>query len=193
MNKIVRESDGKEFTALETDEEIANYINWLKEHNADEMTAKKTAGVQILDDYEVGDKFDVFTKSGLEAMETLQEGFTVVRGLDKNGNVILDNHGNPNQWQIDNEKLEKRYDIENAVDGKCLPRGSEQDFIRIDSDIAVMKPWGENGVMIPQYIDEGGFLNITDMSDVYGIAAQEFDETYTYKVKEAPEIEGREV
>ena len=45
-------------------------------------------------------------------------------------------------------------------------------------NLLVYVPWGENGKLIPQYIEAGGFLNITNLSDIYGVAEKEFKSTY---------------
>ena len=54
------------------------------------------------------------------------------------------------QYKVSGAKFAKRYDV----------------------------PWGENGALVPQHLRAGSYLNITDVNDIYGIAEQEFYETY---------------
>ena len=44
----------------------------------------------------------------------------------------------------------------------------------IPEAITIMSPWGEK-----QHLAAGSFLNITNPGDIYGIAAPEFNETYS--------------
>ena len=53
-----------------------------------------------------------------------------------------------------------------------------QTFMKACVNLLVYVPWGENGKLIPQYIEAGGFLNITNLSDIYGVAEKEFKSTY---------------
>ena len=58
------------------------------------------------------------------------------------------------------------------------PKEQEQEFMRLSEDVALSVPWGENGKDILMIVDKGGYLNITDRDDVYGIAENDFNETY---------------
>lgn len=79
--------------------------------------------------------------------------------------------------------LAKKYVADTSVKaaGKDVfyrPAGGVQTFMQVKEDIAVMVPWGENGADIPLTIDAGGYLNVTNPDDIYGIAETEFNETY---------------
>lgn len=58
------------------------------------------------------------------------------------------------------------------------PKGQEQEFMRVSEDVALSVPWGKNGKNIMMTVDKGGYLNITNRDDVYGIAENEFNGTY---------------
>lgn len=44
--------------------------------------------------------------------------------------------------------------------------------------MTIYVPWGKDGELIPQNIKAGDVLNVTNGNDVYGIAKEEFEETY---------------
>ena len=52
-------------------------------------------------------------------------------------------------------------------------------MMQIKEDITIYVPWGENGALIPQHLRAGSWLNIEDVNDIYGIAEEEFKETYS--------------
>lgn len=141
--------------------------------------ARKT-GYVLVTDMPVGAKFKVYTSNGnLEAEETVSEDCVVLTKCNAKGEPIYDAHGHVNQWQITREMLEKKYDYDVASHGGVIrPRGGIQTFIQLDFDFAVMKPWGEKGALIPECVKKSGYLNITDPDDIYGIAEEEFIETY---------------
>jgi hypothetical protein len=90
---------------------------------------------------------------------------------------------------VSDETLHKKYNVpENFEGGFVPPKGSDQYFMQVQDGVTIQVPWGENGSLIPQTIKAGGYLNITDMDDVYGIAEEEFNETYEVKGKILPSI-----
>lgn len=168
-------ANGKEYEVVPSQ----GYIDVLRCTDAEEVTAEKSARILVRDGV-IGEQIPVWTKNGnREADEVVSEGRVVVTRCDNDGNPILDSHGHTNTWTMDVDTFRKKYDAENiSENGVAKPRGGKQRFIQVDRDIAIMVPWGENGALIPQTIDAGGWLNVTDPNDVYGIAAEEFAETY---------------
>ena len=55
-----------------------------------------------------------------------------------------------------------------------------------------MCPWGENGRLIPQTVDAGGYLISASANDCYGIAADEFANTYAV-LKDKTVSQNREI
>lgn len=159
--------------------EPEDYVNSLKANNAKQVVAEKTACV-IARKGVSGEEIPVYTANGnLEATEVCGENKWIVTRADLDGNPVIDDYGHRNTWQISDETFKKKYDVEHMTEnGFVKPNGGKQDFIQVDKDIAVMVPWGENRKLIPQTIDAGGYLNITNMPKTYGIAAAEFEDTY---------------
>lgn len=166
------------------------YAQRLVDAGVEQLTAKKS-GCVIIRKGKEGETIPVYTANGnLEATETCQPGKYIVTRADMNGEVIIDQHGHTNQWQISEETLRKKYAVPDDIANGTFaePKGGPQIFIQTGKDIAVMVPWGENGSLIPQTVDNGGYLNITNMNDIYGIANTEFHETYSVisKTSKAP-------
>ncbi len=84
------------------------------------------------------------------------------------------------QYKISGEKFQKRYDVKAGPDkdGIYRPIASPIVAMQIHEDITIYVPWGENGALIPQNLRAGSYLNVTDVNDIYGIAENEFYETY---------------
>lgn len=76
-----------------------------------------------------------------------------------NGTPYVDENGHTNSWTIDEKTLNKRYDMEHVTeDGFAKPKGEPQPFIHVPGNVALMETWGENGEMVPQLINAGGFI-----------------------------------
>ena len=103
----------------------------------------------------------------------------VVVKADENGNadwIVTNPDGE--RYAVPHAKFIKRYELEVGVDGKHAPKGSPIEAIEVPEEITFDVPWGENGAPVPMTIKEGGYLNITDLSDIYGIQKDEFANTY---------------
>ena len=131
---------------------------------------------------EDGERISVMTSDGhKEAQETAKPGDWVATRAYENGTPHVDEHGNVNSWLMSEDTLAKKYNMGQKLENgerMFAPRGEEQKFMRVSENVALSVPWGENGAPIDQYIKEGGWLNITNANDVYGIAEQEFFDTY---------------
>ena len=116
-----------------------------------------------------------------EAVASGKAGSYILTKLDADGNVMLDENGHPNEWQVSSDQMKKRYEMgEIGVDGSfvAMTRPAVTQVMRVDRDVVIMVPWGEGGALVPQYIRKGGYLNVTDPNDVYGISEQDFNDTY---------------
>lgn len=102
---------------------------------------------------------------------TKQPGWIATKA-DENGNIIIDENGHFNQWIIDDTTFNKKYEID--VEGVQLyrPRGSLQMFVRVYENI-ILSQWGND-----MKIASGGYINITDEKDMYGISERDFNDTY---------------
>lgn len=128
----------------------------------------------------LGEEVTTYTQNGLVEKvaqvtmdsETKQTGWVVTK-LDENGEVLVDEFGHKNEWIIDAKTFAKKYEIdETRTDGVYKPVGGVQIFVPIIMDV-ILEQWG--GEM---KIEAGGWLNITNLSDVYGISKRDFEDTY---------------
>lgn len=90
---------------------------------------------------------------------------------DSNGEPIIDVNGHDNRWIIDNDTFNKKY--EKDTDSLIYkPKGGIQKFVQITDNI-ILKHWG-----CDMKIAKGGFINITNPNDLYGISKRDFEDTY---------------
>ena len=105
--------------------------------------------------------------------KTNQPGWIVTK-VDDNGNVIVDNNNHPNQWIIDDTTFRKKYEVDSNNPSLFRPKGGPQIFVQI-SDNIILNQWGSD-----MKIAAGGFINITNVDDMYGISQRDFEDTYRF-------------
>ena len=103
--------------------------------------------------------------------ETNEPGWIVTK-VDENGEVIIDRNGHPNQWIIGDSKFKAKYEVDPENPSLFKPTGGPQMFVELPQGIT-LEQWGE--IMA---IDAGGFVNITNPEDMYGISKRDFEDTY---------------
>lgn len=108
----------------------------------------------------------------VELDETTKEPGWIVTKSDESGNVIVDKNNHPNQWIIGDSKFKKKYEVDPENPSLFKPTGGVQTFVKIGDDI-ILHQWGED-----MQIAAGGYINITDRGDMYGISGRDFDDTY---------------
>lgn len=96
----------------------------------------------------------------------------VVTKADDYGNPIIDENGNANTWIIDDSTFIKKYELTEGTIDFYRPIGGSQIFVEIPEDIRLFQ-WG--GFM---NIAKGGYINITNADDMYGISKRDFEDTY---------------
>lgn len=96
----------------------------------------------------------------------------IVTKADEQGNPILDNNGHINQWIIEDSTFTKKYEIDPNNNLIFRPKGGVQLFVQIPDNI-ILEQWGSK-----MQIAQGGYINITDPSDMYGISERDFTDTY---------------
>ena len=162
-------------------ENIQYYVAKLQAADAKECVAEKTGAViaHLVTPEEAPVSLEVYTKNGnLEATEHVDAGKVIVTRADMDTQKpVIDSYGHTNSWSMDADKFQKKYDNP-EIDGFSRPKGGLQKFIQIPQDLTIYVPWGENGSLVPQNLKAGSYLNITNPKDVYGIAQEEFQETY---------------
>lgn len=109
--------------------------------------------------------------------ETKQPGWIATK-LDQNGYPIKDNNGHLNQWIIADSTFKRKYEIDLENPGLYKPTGALQIFVEIKDNI-ILEQWGSE-----MQIASGGFINITNIDDMYGISSRDFCDTYKKTGKE---------
>lgn len=105
--------------------------------------------------------------------ETNETGFVVVKA-DENGNAIIDNNGHTNEWIIDYKTFKKKYEVDPDNPNLFRPTGGVQIFVQINDNI-ILNQWGSD-----MQIAKGGYINITNIEDMYGISERDFLDTYKF-------------
>lgn len=132
-----------------------------------------------------GEQIVVYNAAGeVEANETCTAGNWVVKSVDLDGAPILTDAGQENIWQMSDETFKKKYDTANIQpNGFVKPKGGLQTFLQVQENVCLYVPWGEGGAPIPQFIDKDGYVNVTNLDDLYGISGGDFDNLYAVEVQ----------
>jgi len=109
----------------------------------------------------------------------------VVTKASEDGEPIVDTNGNINQRIMGFSKFIDKYEQFSGIAGFYKPKGGPQIFVQIPDNI-ILNQWGSD-----MKIAAGGFINITDVNDMYGISGRDFADTYkrtsadvkTYEIK----------
>lgn len=105
--------------------------------------------------------------------KTNQPGWIVTK-VDEAGNVIIDSNNHANQWIIDDTTFRKKYEVDPDNPSICRPKGGPQLFVQIPENITLHQ-WGSD-----MRIAAGGYINITNPNDMYGISQRDFEDTYRF-------------
>lgn len=91
---------------------------------------------------------------------------------NEQGNPIIDGNGKLNQWIIQDSVFKAKYEPDSENHGLYKPAGGIQIFVRIPDNI-ILNQWGQE-----MKIAEGGYINISNIDDMYGISKRDFEDTY---------------
>lgn len=105
--------------------------------------------------------------------QTNKPGWIVTK-VDEEGNIIIDNNGHPNQWIIEDKTFNDKYEIDSENPELYKPKGLPQIFVQITDNI-ILNQWGSD-----MKIADGGYINITNVNDMYGISQRDFEDTYRF-------------
>lgn len=109
----------------------------------------------------------------------------VVTKTDDSYMPAIDEHGNLNQWIISDSEFQRKYEPAFELgEGIYKPVGGPQIFVQLRENLITYQ-WGEK-----MKVAAGGYANITNPDDVYGISDRDFDDIYkkiatdvkTYKI-----------
>ncbi len=164
-------------------EDAKAYVEQLLAEGAETFTAVKKDDARIIARQGVvGETIDTYTKEGNGEWAETSHVVTadeqgrfewVVTMADKDGKPIeVDDVGHYNTYTNTVEYFEQ-----NAVltekEGVYRQRQVERTFLTISEDISITPSWG-GSMQLPA----GSYLNISNLDDIYGVAAPEFDQTY---------------
>lgn len=155
---------------------VQDYVKKLLENGEQPFEAVKFARI-IARQGTVGEEVTTYSQGGIvekvasvELDEKTQQPGWVVTKADEEGNAIVDEFGHTNTWIISDSTFTKKY--EQAAGAVYKPKGGVQVFIRIANNITLTQ-WGSE-----MNIAEGGYINITNVDDMYGISERDFTDTY---------------
>ena len=96
----------------------------------------------------------------------------IVTKVDMAGNVIIDKHGHVNEWIIDASIFNDKYEIDPENPSIFKPVGTPQIFVQIQESV-IIHQWGSD-----EKIGSKGYINVTNLNDIYGISKRDFEDTY---------------
>lgn len=157
--------------------DIKEYVKSIPSDQRVDITAQKSGCVSARKVVTPGgEDLVTYTSDGnKETVNHVNEGDYILTSVDREtGKPVVDANGRTNSWGVGEATLRKKYDFSHPdVNGNFVPSGGEQKFTRLPEDVSFTAPWGED-----MNIKAGGYANVTDPNDVYGIARAEFYQTY---------------
>lgn len=165
--------------------DVLKYLsNGIQNGTLKPFLAKKTARVKarrgVLDEVVV-----TYTSGGLVEKVNKVEidpatGNTgwILTKIDENNNVVIDDFGHVNEWIISDSSFVSEYQYIPDSDDIYVSIDKNQLFVRIHEDIEIE----HDGEIMK--ISTGGFLNITNLDNVYGISFRDFYDTYKILVEQ---------
>ena len=103
--------------------------------------------------------------------ETGQPGWIATK-VDSNGNPVIDRNGHTNQWIIKDSVFRRTYEPSKLGDN-LYQKKDVQTLVQIPDNIEFENKYGE--VM---NVAAGGYINITDVSRMYGVSERDFNDTH---------------
>ena len=116
----------------------------------------------------------VQANGGEEVVTVLNNGAEETKNIATAGDWIVTNPGGE-RYIVPQSKFAKKYvsAADELGEGWYKPAGGPQRFVQIYEDMDILASWGE-----VQHLKKGAYLNITNLSDIYGVAEAEFNDTY---------------
>jgi hypothetical protein len=96
----------------------------------------------------------------------------VATKANMDGEPLVDANGHTNDWIIPDSTFIKKYEVDPENPSIFKPKGGVQVFVQIPNNI-ILNQWGSD-----QQIAAGGYINITNPDDMYGISYRDFVDTY---------------
>jgi hypothetical protein len=122
----------------------------------------------------VGEQVITYTDNGLVEKNdkiTNNNDWILMKANDY-GYPIIDEFGNVNEWIVKGENFKEEYELDEDIDGVFISKDKIQLFVPVLMDMVFV----QNGK--DMFVEAGGYLNISNISDIYGISKRDFDDTY---------------
>lgn len=169
----------EEYKIVDDDDYI---MQELEERTFHPVRAMKTGNVKARIGI-VGEKITTWSadENGNELVEKVNEVTLddltgkpawVVTKVDSNGNPILDKNNHPNEWIVNDSVFSKKYEKDKKKEGLYRPRRTFQVFDRVDKNITLV----HRGKRMK--ISRGGYINLSNPDNIYGVSARDFHDTY---------------
>ena len=154
---------------------ILDYVEKLLLDDCDIIWAYKK-GLVIARKAQEGERVITYASDGgIETINIAKKGDVILTKADADGNAIIDVYGHDNTWVISEGKFKWKYDTKHPVhENVYKSKVCEQQFIKVSGDIKFEAPWKKM-----EYLESGGYLNISCLADTYGVSEKDFNDTYT--------------
>lgn len=113
-------------------------------------------------------------KEIIEKISKVKENDWVVTKANENGNPEVDKNNHVNEWIVDDVTFKKKYELDSSNPYLYRPKSGIQVFVEIPDNI-ILNQWDTN-----MKIARGGYINITNENDMYGISKRDFEDTYKF-------------
>lgn len=154
---------------------VNEYVNKCLSSGCEVISAEKTARVKVrkcvLNERVISWSQDSEGKEIIEKVVMVSEpNCYVLTKVDSKGNAIIDKNGHTNEWVVNSDVIERKYEPDYSDILK--PKGGVQKFVIVPENI-ILEQWGSE-----TKIAQGGYINITNTDDMYGISERDFNDTY---------------
>ena len=164
-------------------ENISAYVQKLAKEGANLIIAKKwtrimarkgTPGEKVIS-WSVTADGDLIMEKEAEVGQDAETGENdwIATKIGKDRSVLVDEHGNKNEWIITDTVFWQKYRQDQEHPGYYVPVGVSQTFLRLPEAIT-LRQWGEDCMRV----DAGGYINVTDKNNIYVISQRDFEDTY---------------
>ena len=105
----------------------------------------------------------------------------ILTKCDSEGNIIIDEYGNKNEWIMDDSDFTEEYIQDPNIESVYMSVDGPQLFVQVLTDMIMLQ--GDKEMCV----ECGGFINITEFSNCYAISERDFNDTYKILDTENPE------
>jgi hypothetical protein len=105
----------------------------------------------------------------------------IITKCSPDGEVIVDEFGNKNEWIMDDSDFIQEYVLDNELEGVFKSVDGPQLFVQALADMTIVQGDEE------MHVECGGYINITEFSNCYVISERDFNDTYRVMDTENPE------